>query len=151
MQGPGSADAAAAPAAPRDVCANPGCTKPSKYGARMTCTRCRAAQYCDAQCQRAHWRAHKPVCAAAAAAAAAAQLVPYDGLRKEAAALLRSLVAAAAVPGCRDLGTAYRATRTFVDNGEAHATAFSEAELESTARRTSTPPAAAMRAQRPSP
>ena len=32
----------------------------------MTCSRCRSALYCGAPCQKAHWREHKPGCAAAA-------------------------------------------------------------------------------------
>jgi tetratricopeptide (TPR) repeat protein len=40
-------------------CARTGC---EAVGARA-CARCRAEWYCGAECQRAHWRAHKPTCA----------------------------------------------------------------------------------------
>ena len=34
------------------------------------CTQCAQAYYCNAACQRKHWRKHKPVCRAAVAALA---------------------------------------------------------------------------------
>tara|TARA_R110002003_G_scaffold110_5_gene9295 strand:+ start:7427 stop:7861 length:435 start_codon:yes stop_codon:yes gene_type:complete len=34
------------------------CNKP----AALTCSRCRAATYCSAVCQKAHWREHKQTC-----------------------------------------------------------------------------------------
>ena len=37
-------------------CAN--CAAPAKE----ICARCKAAPYCGAPCQKAHWRAHKPLC-----------------------------------------------------------------------------------------
>ena len=40
----------------------------------MICSRCNAAVYCGAPCQKAHWRAHKPGCAAPAATPAQAAL-----------------------------------------------------------------------------
>ena len=43
-------------------CSAPECTAESKFA----CSRCRAAFYCGEPCQKAHWRAHKPGCAAAA-------------------------------------------------------------------------------------
>jgi hypothetical protein len=49
--------------APPDAepCANPTCGAPAPP---RRCSRCRAASYCDAACQRAGWRAgHKDVCA----------------------------------------------------------------------------------------
>ena len=51
-----------------DPCAS--CGKPTDGTQR--CGACRAAFYCGAACQRLHWRAHKPLCAAAAAAPARA-------------------------------------------------------------------------------
>ena len=36
-------------------CSNPACTA----AATFTCSRCHAAGYCGAPCQRAHWRAHR--------------------------------------------------------------------------------------------
>ena len=44
-------------------CSNPGCAAEGKFA----CSRCRSAFYCGELCQKAHWRAHKPGCAAAAA------------------------------------------------------------------------------------
>lgn len=41
-----------------EKCANAGCPNtPSKR-----CKRCRIAQYCSAECQKAHWKAHKKTC-----------------------------------------------------------------------------------------
>jgi len=37
-------------------------------GAALLCSACTSELYCDATCQRAHWRAHKPYCVAARAA-----------------------------------------------------------------------------------
>ena len=47
-------------------CAN--CAAPAKHN----CARCKAAPYCGAPCQRAHWRAHKPLCVAPSEAAGGA-------------------------------------------------------------------------------
>jgi hypothetical protein len=33
----------------------------------LKCSRCKAAFYCDAACQKRHWREHKAACGAAAA------------------------------------------------------------------------------------
>jgi hypothetical protein len=35
---------------------------PSTIGKLLTCGRCRAAWYCDIDCQRAHWAVHKSAC-----------------------------------------------------------------------------------------
>lgn len=40
------------------VCSNPACTRD---GTRP-CSRCRASSYCTPECQKAHWKAHKPSC-----------------------------------------------------------------------------------------
>ncbi|KKY26387.1 putative mynd domain [Diplodia seriata] len=44
------------------------CGKPSQNLKR--CAKCHSEQYCNRDCQKAHWKTHKKVCAAAAAAAA---------------------------------------------------------------------------------
>ena len=49
-------------------CSAPGCAAEGTFA----CLACRAAFYCGAPCQRAHWRAHKDDCAAMAAAPTAA-------------------------------------------------------------------------------
>jgi hypothetical protein len=39
------------------------CGKVAAEGKRLSrCSRCQVAQYCDAACQRAHWKKHKPLC-----------------------------------------------------------------------------------------
>ena len=53
----------------RPRCSAPECAAEGKFA----CSRCHAALYCGAPCQRAHWHAHKPGCEAAAPAPAAAQ------------------------------------------------------------------------------
>lgn len=61
------------------ACNNIGCTSllgPSErqlVGGRGTsCSGCRTARYCGKQCQKQHWKQHKPFCKAIAAVAAAA-------------------------------------------------------------------------------
>ena len=44
-------------------CGNPACAEE----ASTVCSRCQAVFYCGPPCQKAHWRAHKPGCAAPAA------------------------------------------------------------------------------------
>jgi hypothetical protein len=34
-----------------------------------TCTACKSVKYCSRECQRAHWKVHKPACKAAQAEA----------------------------------------------------------------------------------
>ena len=47
------------------------CFNCGKHGHRLPkCTQCSQAFYCDSDCQRKHWRKHKPVCRAAVAALA---------------------------------------------------------------------------------
>lgn len=43
---------------PAALCSNPACTRD---GTRP-CSRCRASSYCTPECQKAHWKAHKPSC-----------------------------------------------------------------------------------------
>ena len=46
-------------------CDNPGCRLPGRQAERSKmfyCTRCEEANYCSAECQRAHWKRHKKLC-----------------------------------------------------------------------------------------
>jgi hypothetical protein len=68
--------AVAAPA----ICNNPHCSNvsgPSELvlvsGRSAVCGGCRVAHYCSRDCQRQHWKQHKPVCQALEATAAAAK------------------------------------------------------------------------------
>jgi hypothetical protein len=71
---PASRDAPAAGAAREDtrallraVCAGCGALDPGNV--MRKCSRCRAARYCGAECQKAYWKAHKKTCVAPADAA----------------------------------------------------------------------------------
>lgn len=46
-------------------CANPLCTKVqgSQMTSKMVCGGCKSVHYCDKDCQKGHWQAHKPLCA----------------------------------------------------------------------------------------
>ena len=44
-------------------CSAAGCASEE---ASSVCARCHAVRYCSRECQRADWKAHKPVCLAAA-------------------------------------------------------------------------------------
>ena len=47
------------------------CFQSGKHGHKLPkCTQCSQAYYCNAECQRKHWKKHKPVCRAAVAAMA---------------------------------------------------------------------------------
>ena len=47
------------------------CFQCGKRGHKLPkCTQCSQAYYCNADCQRKHWKTHKPVCRAAVAAMA---------------------------------------------------------------------------------
>ena len=47
------------------------CFHCGKHGPNLPrCTQCAQAYYCDSDCQRKHWRKHRPVCRAAVAALA---------------------------------------------------------------------------------
>jgi hypothetical protein len=39
-----------------------GCKKHGKLGTMQRCGRCRRVHYCDAACQRKHWKVHAPLC-----------------------------------------------------------------------------------------
>jgi len=45
------------------------CCNCGNDGATAKCSRCKSAVYCDSECQRAHWKAHKASCVVAASAA----------------------------------------------------------------------------------
>lgn len=46
---------------PRPRCAY--CNTQEEGGARLLqCSACKAVKYCNTQCQKAHWKVHKPVC-----------------------------------------------------------------------------------------
>lgn len=44
------------------ICSNCGKTADGE-AKQYICSRCKSAKYCDKECQRNHWRIHKPVCA----------------------------------------------------------------------------------------
>jgi len=50
------------------------------------CTRCKAAYYCNATCQLAHWQVHKQPCLAAAQLSGAAAAAAGNGKKSELAA-----------------------------------------------------------------
>ncbi|OIW22897.1 hypothetical protein CONLIGDRAFT_657872 [Coniochaeta ligniaria NRRL 30616] len=73
FRGPGKRQFLAAldnytPGIPRSF-GEPSCFNCGKIGADIhkhleKCSRCKEAWYCNRDCQRAHWKAHKPYCAA---------------------------------------------------------------------------------------
>ena len=38
------------------------CSNCGKRGAKKMCASCDASYYCDAECQRRHWKTHKVIC-----------------------------------------------------------------------------------------
>jgi hypothetical protein len=58
----------------RHVCS--GCGAEDAQERFKKCARCMVARYCGAECQRAHWKAHKKTCVAAAEGGAAAAAPP---------------------------------------------------------------------------
>ena len=48
----------------------PSCSMCGAVGASKKCSKCRVAVYCTKTCQKAHWKAHKMVCASLAQGAA---------------------------------------------------------------------------------
>jgi hypothetical protein len=65
------------------ACNNPNCGNvqgPSEQqlvgGRSCLCGGCCAARYCSRECQRQHWKQHKPVCKALKATASSRQLPP---------------------------------------------------------------------------
>ena len=53
------------------ICANCRASESKKDRNFMTCARCKAALYCSAECQKAHWKRHKACCVAPRAPTAA--------------------------------------------------------------------------------
>jgi len=47
-------------------CGNPLCQRKSRGSDLKSCSRCRKIQYCDRECQQAHWKEHKKSCGSAA-------------------------------------------------------------------------------------
>lgn len=45
-----------------DIFAPDMCDECLYSGAKLQCTRCKKARYCDAKCQKAHWKIHKTKC-----------------------------------------------------------------------------------------
>lgn len=45
-----------------DPFASSACSFCARVGASQHCTRCKRARYCDAKCQKAHWKMHKTDC-----------------------------------------------------------------------------------------
>ena len=60
------------------------CFQCGKRGHKLPkCTQCSQAYYCNADCQRQHWKKHKPVCRAAVAALARRATICALSARKE--------------------------------------------------------------------
>ncbi len=38
------------------------CAECGKGGKTLQCTRCRKVRYCSRECQKSHWKTHKPAC-----------------------------------------------------------------------------------------
>ena len=44
------------------------CVQCSAFGCPNRCSRCKQVWYCSRECQKAHWKVHKPDCRACPAA-----------------------------------------------------------------------------------
>ena len=62
---PAGSDSATRPCSSKSHCASCG-ARPATNAKLLCCSRCRGAYYCNAECQKTHWKAHKPRCVAAA-------------------------------------------------------------------------------------
>lgn len=58
------------------LCNAPGC---GKYNPGLKCARCLSAAYCNAECQKADWKAHRSICKAAGPETSAAASAAGDG------------------------------------------------------------------------
>ncbi|RYP70723.1 hypothetical protein DL769_004873 [Monosporascus sp. CRB-8-3] len=54
--------ASGSPGPALDRCANCGTDKAKEGVVLLSCARCKNIKYCSRECQRANWKAHKPVC-----------------------------------------------------------------------------------------
>lgn len=57
------------------------CSTCGEEGAPKKCSKCKAVQYCDRECQRLHWFMHKKACARLSQAPSKAQSVPTSKMQ----------------------------------------------------------------------
>ena len=93
-------------------CGNPSCPQRNRvdFSTLLICSRCRTMKYCDANCQREDWGAHKRLCKAAAAAADRREAAGAHESDKEAELVRNSFRASRMVAAlCNDIGALYAA------------------------------------------